>query len=175
MRKLLNNPWVVTALSLVAIAFVVSSLRSKPAEPTFAVQAVETTEEPQSDAAPVAETAPMSVAEALAQLASLTTPRDPFAGPVKVTDESAASESTVVSDIVDTVKLSAIWTQGGQTYVLINGRIHQAGDEISRIKILSADQKGVWVGHWKGRDFMAVGSAFTLVTPGQKELTVAKL
>jgi hypothetical protein len=175
MRKLLNNPWVVTALSLAAIAFVVSSLRSKQVEPIVAVQALEATEEPQSDAAAGTEAAPMSIAEALAQLATLSTPRDPFAGAVKVADESVGSESAVVTDIVDTVKLSAIWTQGGQTYVLINGRIHQAGDEISRIKILSADQKGVWVGHWKGRDFMAVGSAFTLVTPGHKDLTVAKL
>lgn len=114
-----------------------------------------------------------TVVEAMKELAVTTVLTDPFASRIKPVVETVVAE--VVPEVVDTVRLSAIWTQDGATYILINGQIHQAGDEISRIKIESATQEGVWVAHWKGRDFLTLGSDFTLVTPGQRASAGARL
>ena len=99
---------------------------------------------------------------------------DPFGPRARTTSEPVA-ELPAVPESVDTMRLSAIWTQRDQTYVLINGEIHQAGDEISRFRIESATQEGVWVAHWKGRDFLIVGSNLTLTTPGRLPHTEAPL
>ena len=96
--------------------------------------------------------------------------RDPFAIHVKavVADKAAAP------DLIDTVHLSAIWTQDGQTLVLINDHICQGGDEIGRLKIESATQDGVWITHWKGRNFLSIGGNFTLNTPASSLSIAAK-
>ena len=91
--------------------------------------------------------------------------RDPFAQRVRTELSAVAQEKAAAPDLVDTVHLSALWTQGGTTFSLINDRICSAGDEIGRLKIESATQEGVWVTHWKGRDFIALGGDFTLKTP----------
>lgn len=167
MRKLFNNPWFVTALALIAFAFVGASLRSKPVVSSsirvegLAASSAQSSPEEQS----ALEKTPKSIDAALKELALAGATRDPFASRPKVQLASPAAERITVPDSVDTVRLSAIWTQDGQTYVLINGQIHQAGDQISKIKIESATQDGVWVTHWKGRDFLSLGVDFTLVTP----------
>jgi len=170
MKKLLNNRWFVTALVLIAVAFVSFSLRGQhviaaPAAPevTASVGA-----EAGPDVKSPADPAPKSIDETLKELTLPAGPRDPFAIRPKPVVAAATAESAAAISSVDTLKVSAIWTQQGQTYVLINGRIHEAGDEISRIKIESASQEGVWVSHWKGRDFIALGGSFTLVTPAEK-------
>jgi peptidyl-prolyl cis-trans isomerase A (cyclophilin A) len=43
------------------------------------------------------------------------------------------------------------------------------------VTIESATQDGVWVAHWKGRDFLALGTDFTLVTPGRAPMRAASL
>jgi hypothetical protein len=177
MRKLLNNPWIVTALAVMAVAFVWISVR--PAAPVVVPQETEIAETFAPGEVPGEETiaedgAPASVEEALKAVAVTGMLRDPFAGRPKVALIALSSEP-VVPDIVDTIKLSAIWTQEGRTYVLINGRIHQAGDEISKITIESATQDGVWLAHWKGRDFISVGADFTLVTPDRSAMRAASL
>jgi hypothetical protein len=176
MRKYLNNPWIVTALALGAVAFVWSSLR--PARGGQVAQTVESggslVEEVTTDASAPTEFAAMSIEQALNAVALTSLPVDPFA-PRKSAAPLSLTEEPAVPDFVDTVKLSAIWTQEGRTYVVINDTIHEAGDEISRIRIESATQHGVWVAHWKGRDFVALGDDFTLVTPGGKTMTAAKL
>jgi hypothetical protein len=96
----------------------------------------------------------------LNDLLGSTIPRDPFAPRVRVATGSAPAERTEL----DTLRLSAIWTQGPDTFVVINGRIHQAGDEFAKFKIESANQDGVWISHGKGRDFLALGVDFTLKT-----------
>lgn len=175
MRKLLNNPWIVTALALVAVACVgISLLPSRTAAGRGMPESRETVTpaEPAANSA-ANEPGQPTVAEAMKLLAVTTMPSDPFASRAKPVVESAVAE--VVPESVDTVRLSAIWTQDGATLILINGQIHQAGDEISRIKIESATQEGVWVAHWKGRDFLTLGSDFTLVTPGQRASAGARL
>ena len=91
--------------------------------------------------------------------------RDPFAMGVK--DDPAAVEKAPEPDVVDTVHLSAIWTQGGRTLVVINDRICQDGDKIGRLRIESATRDGVWLSHWKGRNFVSIGGDFSLTTPAQ--------
>lgn len=177
MRKFLNNPWIVTALALIAVAFVWMSLRPTPV--VIAPQETVIAENPgfeevSAEETIAAETAPTSIEEALKAIAVAGIARDPFAGRPKVA-AIVMSTAPVVPDIVDTVKLSAIWTQEGRTYVLINGRVHQAGDEISRITIESATQDGVWLAHWKGRDFVSLGADFTLVTPDRSAMRAASL
>jgi len=175
MRKLLNNPWIVTALALVAAACVGFSLMPSR---TASGRGMPESREALTQAEPVAnsnanEPGQPTVIEAMKELAVTTLPTDPFASRAKPVVEAVTAE--VVPETVDTVRLSAIWTQDGATFILINGQIHQAGDEISRIKIESATQDGVWVAHWKGRDFLTLGSDFTLVTPGQRASAGARL
>ena len=118
---------------------------------------------------PAAETVRLSVRDALKALKiPATGPRDPFALRIRTEATVVAQEKAVAPDSVDTVHLSALWTQGGTTFSLINDRICSAGDEIGRLKIESATQEGVWVTHWKGRDFIALGGDFTLKTPSDK-------
>jgi hypothetical protein len=176
MRKYLNNPWIVTALVLGAVAFVWSSLG--PTRVVVAPQLATSSgmvvdeavpEEPARD-----EVGALSIEEALKAIKLTAVPADPFAARPKA-ESTGLPEQPAVPDIVDTVKLSAIWTQGGRTYVVINDRIHEAGDEISRIKIESASQQGVWVAHWKGRDFVSLGDDFTLVTPAYMPMRAASL
>lgn len=96
--------------------------------------------------------------------------RDPFAIRIK---EDPAIEKVPAPDAVDSVHLSAVWTQDGKTLVVINDRICQNGDEIGRIKIDAVTHDGVWLSHWKGRDFVRVGGNFTLNTPVGKTQRVA--
>ena len=175
MRKLLNNPWIVTALALAAVAFVGSSLwPSRPAAIRVTPEReLAATESSAVETATTSEPVHTEAASAVKELPVASVLTDPFASHLKPMADRVEPE--VVPETVDTVRLSAIWTQQGQTYILLNGQIHQAGDEISRIKIESATQDGVWVAHWKGRDFLTLGSDFTLVTPGQKASAGARL
>jgi len=119
----------------------------------------------QHDATPEGGGVRLPVREALKALTiPKTALRDPFA-PRAREDEANPTETSVAPDVVDSVHLSALWTQGGATYTLINDRICQVGDKIGRLQIESATQDGVWISHWKGRDFISLGGDFTLRTP----------
>ena len=114
--------------------------------------------------------APVTIDSVLKELSSTAAARDPFGVPAKA--EAPAAAKPEQPDLVDTVHLSAIWTQGGETLVLINDTILSAGDDIGRIKVETATQDGVWLTHWKGRDFVALGGSFTLTTPARQAATL---
>jgi hypothetical protein len=138
----------------------------KPAYGGGTPAAVTSSAPAESEATAEAETVRLSVRDALK---ALTIPksvlRDPFAPRVHEEAVTAAAEKPGAPDLVDTLHLSALWTQRGATYSLINDQICQAGDKIGRLKIESATQEGVWVSHWKGRDFISLGGDFILKTP----------
>jgi len=175
MKKLLNKPWFVAVLALAAAAFVGNAVYQGVRGPAYGSGAPASTEAiAPAEASTVAEgeTVRLPASDALKALViPKTAVRDPFAQRAK--DETAAVEKIVAPDLVETVHLSALWTQSGATFTLINDRICQAGDEIGRLKIESATQEGVWITHWKGRDFLALGGDFTLRTPAEKNLSVA--
>jgi len=166
MRKLFNNPRFVAVAAVLALLLVANSVWSRMKGPithpnVTATAVVESGgDESQPANAPV-----LDVREALKALPPLNLARDPFAARGRT--EASQDAKVVEADLVDTVHLSAIWTQNNTTLVLINDRISQAGDEFGRIKIESATQEGVWVTHWKGRDFLSLGGDFTLRTPAQ--------
>ena len=114
----------------------------------------------------------LTVREALDLLPVASLRRDPFALRQIAETASAPIAESIAPPAVDTVHLTALWTQDGVTLMLINDRICQAGDEIGRLKIESATQDGVWLSHWNGRSFLALGDAFTLTTPA-RSATVA--
>ena len=62
----------------------------------------------------------------LSALTSLAIRRDPFAASAKSAATVAAIEKAR-PDQLETVHLSAIWSQDGTTYVLFNGGIHLPG------------------------------------------------
>jgi hypothetical protein len=174
MRKLLNNPWVVGALALAALAFVGMPLLprqsaggSPDSQSSVVVDDAVSVDETGEETLP-AGAAPSDIALALKELAITTPLRDPFAARIKTLPASVIAEQAPVPDSVDTLRLSAIWIQGANTFVLINGAIRQAGDAFSRFKIESATRDGVWVTHWKGRDFLSLGTDFTLITPAAR-------
>jgi hypothetical protein len=165
MRKLLNNPWFVAVMAVTALALVAHGVFSHGEKLGLAGfdGTVATAE---------AEVSADDAAQAGSVVRNLQIPgplRDPFAVRAKVETVEKISEP----DFVDTLHLSAIWTQGGQTLVLLNDHICQGGDEIGRVKIESATQEGVWITHWKGRDFLSIGANFTLNTPASKVTRVA--
>ncbi len=169
MRKYLNNPWIVTALAVAAIAFVWFSLAPTAATPSADALAAlpapaevdaQPTAEPSTTDSPPRQTA----LEALKLLVQPKITQDPFAS--RATNEPAKTlEKTADPDLLDTVRLSALWTQNGTTLVLLNERICNVGDAIGRLTIESATPQGVWLSHYKGRSFLALGKSFTLRTP----------
>jgi hypothetical protein len=180
MRKFLNKPWFVALLALAAIAFVWNSIRPKTLVGVASVASATTAavEPPAQESATAATSLTFtggSVDDALKALMASVKPRDPFAVRAKSVAPEPAAEEAKVPDVVDTVRLSAIWIQEGRTYLLINGQIHEVGDELARLRIESATTDGVWLAHWKGRDFLALGADFTLVTPARKATPVASL
>jgi len=171
MKKLLNNPWIVGALALGAVAFVAHSLI--PTDGSSGVVAVvEDAAEPELAGGDSSGTAmgAGSVRDAIKELSgNPAATRDPFSSRAKaVTTSASPAEKAPAPDVVETVRLTALWTQDGGTYALINDRICRVGDKLGRITLETATQDGVWVTHWKGRDFIALGAAFTLTTPALK-------
>ncbi len=164
MRKLINNPWFVAGLAVCALVLighaVLPAAHARLTGGGFAVPGAATAVPAANDAvAP----APVSVSDALRALPIAANPRDPFAPKAKPIEPQITKITP--PDLVDKVHLSALWTQDGATLALINDQICQAGDEVGRIKIESTTRDGVWVTHWKGRDFIALGGDFTLSTP----------
>ena len=164
MKKLLNNPAMVTLLVLAALASAGWSLFSARATGG----SIGAAGNADADDSSVAESDSTRVVAnpasgALAQAASSVALRDPFAPRKKPITPLAVTQ--VVADQIDTVHLSAIWSQDGSTWVVLNGRILKLGEEIGRLRIETATQDGIWVTHWKGRDYLALGSDFTLATP----------
>jgi hypothetical protein len=171
MKKILNNPWVVGALALAAVAFVANSLIPAggggsgvlPAEDAGAYE--DTTETVVADGASDSG----SIRDAMKELPQGSTARDPFASRKKAVAVAAATEEKVTApDIVETVRLTALWTQDGETFALINNRVCRSGEALGGLTLESATQDGVWLTHWKGRDFVAIGASFTLTTPALK-------
>jgi len=174
MKKLLNNPWVVGALALAALAFVAHSLI--PASGGSSAGIVEDTGANPLAGGESSETvaATGSVHDAIKELSSSSATRDPFSPRAKIaTQNTAPAEKTPQPDVVETIRLTALWTQDGATYALINDRVCKAGEKLGRITVDVATQDGIWVTHWKGRDFIALGTAFTLTTPALKAATLS--
>jgi len=170
MRKLLNKPWFVAVLVAAAVVFVALSLPSRSPTPSGVAAPVVAEENPPESAAPdgtPTKSGPISIQAALKELTAAPSPhRDPFLSRNAVT--AAATEKASSPDLTESVSVSAIWIQSGTTYVLINNRVYHVGDRIGRLTVESANRDGIWVTHWKGRDFVAVGGAFTLVTPARQ-------
>ena len=166
MRKLLNNPWFVTAMVLLAIALAWSSLREPSNSATQSSAVAETSEAVVDQPLPGGNKPGSSPKEALRQLSLPKTPRDPFAN-------RNVQAATIVEapDLVDSAHLTGIWSQNGSTLLIINERVCQVGDTIGRLTIESATQDGVWLTHWKGRDFLSVGKIFVLKTPARRAST----
>lgn len=176
MRKLLKKPWFVALLAIAAVIFVVSSL---PSHRTLAPAPTVVADEPQSDAIPTeaeqtgASRRPLSIRNALKELSAASVLRDPFA--YRTTTAATSTEKPVEPDLTDYVVVSAVWIQGGTAYVLINNHVYRVGDHVGRITLESANRDGVWVRHWKGRDFVAVGGDFTLTTPARQAAAALSL
>jgi hypothetical protein len=173
MRNLLNKPWFVAVLALAALAFVVQSLRpQRNAGRTDGVAAANPAEVALPELSPAVDNpATAQAGDEVTVLTSGVAQRDPFAPSAKSAAVLAAIEKAR-PDLLDTVHLSAIWTQNGATYILLNGSIHLPGDAIGRLKIETASTDGVWLTHWKGRDHLELGDDFTLRTPASNPVVV---
>jgi hypothetical protein len=167
MKKLINNPWFVAGLAVCALVLIGRAvLPAAHARLTGGGFAAPGATSVPAGSEVAASPAPVSVNDALRALPIAANPRDPFAPKAKPAEPLVAK--IIPPDLVDKVHLSALWTQDGATLALINDQICQAGDEVGRIKIESTTRDGVWVTHWKGRDFIALGGDFTLNTPATR-------
>lgn len=170
MRKLLNQPWFVGLLAIGAFVFVGVSLMPKKTTGIPTVSTDPTVEEQSTDEAQASAGSSTGLNGKNLQAPEITSAmRDPFTASARSSPVQIA-EAKAEPDQVETFHLSAIWSQGATTYVLLNGHILQSGDTIGRIKIETASLEGVWLAHWKGRDHLALGQDFTLTTPTKKLL-----
>ncbi len=156
MRKLLNNPVFVAAVALVAVVLIgwkyLPGNRGTPVPyPAF---------EAGDGEFPVGESAEpvprLAVAEALRALGPAVAGRDPFALPPKPVVEAEAPAGAP-TEIVERLRVSAIWVQGTAVFLLANGRICRPGDSIDRFTVESAAIDGAWISHPAGRSFVPVG------------------
>lgn len=173
MRKLLNNPRFVGLLAAAAVIFVVYSVW--PARTRTSDVAVNGNERMVMGSS-LQETSPtparLSPRAAVKELVVPAVLRDPFRARA-VAPPAVTVEKAKAPDPTESVNVSAVWVQGNVTYALINRRVYQVGDHIGGLILESANRDGIWLSHWKGRDFVAVGGAFTLATPVQQPETVA--
>jgi hypothetical protein len=178
MRKLLKQPWFVAALALTAIVLCTLSLREQLGGGGFSGPVATTDIESTNDdgsgeesTAPAIDGSPRSIAAVLAALEFPTTIPDPFSrrGINVVAGEPVPEAAPVLPDEKDTILLTAVWQQGGDHLALVNNRIVRAGEKVGRITIDEITVDGIWVSHWKGRNFVTFGSEFTLLTPAGSE------
>jgi hypothetical protein len=167
MRKLLNKPWFVAVVAIIALLLLGNALRTSLAGdgyrfPGAAALTAGSASGAMGDAGEAEAPVKLTAREILRALSVPASVRDPFTPRQK---HDLEPEMAPEPDQIDRVRLSAIWTQNNLTLVLINERICQPGDEIGRIKIDVAGQDGVWVTHWRGRDFITLGEEFVLNTP----------
>ncbi len=163
MKKLLNNPWVAGALALVAIVVVASTLHEGGAGGRqAALTGAGDVEFAGEDLAGDGGSGGLTAADIRRIVLGLAIPEmlpDPFAS-----SESKAPAAAPQAAETERFRLSGIWDQAGETLVLINNHILRAGDRLGRVAIESADLDGAWLSHAQGREFLALGSEFTLVT-----------
>ncbi|MEZ5276757.1 MAG: hypothetical protein R3F07_10295 [Opitutaceae bacterium] len=163
MKKLLNNPWFVGLLVAGAIVFVAQATLSKRQSAAYPAsypdEYVDDFEEvsPDETGLPAAgEVA--SVRQALDALSTTTPNSNPFGSrQAEIVADGSVEEPAGAGFIVH---LFAIWQQNGQTLVLVNNRIQQAGDVIGDLTIESTTLDGIWLSHPDGRDFISLGSSF---------------
>jgi hypothetical protein len=171
MRKLLNNPWFVGAMALIALGFVIRAVL--PSRPIYAQGGAEASDGSTTESGPIdaGDASAVSIPVALKALSIPSIIRDPFSAILIADKTSAPSETSAPADSVDTVHLSAVWIQQGTALAIINGRIAESGEEFGRLKVESTTSDGVWFSHWKGRNFVSVGGDFSLSTPANQQLT----
>lgn len=166
MRKLLNSPWFVTVLALAAAVAV--AVKVWPQRSTFASVRPEAATAPEAAPAPEeGERGPVrqSVAKALKALVIPPGVRDPFALPVRT--EAADHEKSAggpTPEVIERIRLSAIWVQGTAVLLLFDGRVCAPGDTIGRCTIESADIDGAWIRHYEERTYLHVGQELAVKT-----------
>lgn len=166
MRKLLNNPWFVAVLALVALGgvgwpllFPETKYPAPVAQGAPALADEPAPETPAEGEAP----ARLSMSEALKALVIPATVRDPFALPPKTVVARVDPVGTVV-EVVERLRLSAVWVQGTAVYLLLNGRICQPGDAVERFTVETAAVEGAWIRHAGDRSFLPVGQEWVVRT-----------
>lgn len=176
MKKLLNNPWFVGFLAAAAIVFVThSALKDRGVDYASADGWDETDEwvdEEMDEEASNAAANGTSVWEALQALTPSSPPDNPFSDRRAeiIIDGGDGEPSTALAS----VHLSAIWKQGEHTLLLVNDRIHAAGDTVAELPaghltIESASLDGIWLSHPAGRDFLTLGKTFNWDISGESE------
>lgn len=178
MKKLLNKPWFVAVMAVIAIAFAANAVMEQRKGPRYAAyddsyedsgyyeEYEDTSDQPESEPSD-----PSSIRRALEALVTTSKdlPSNPFdndSAEIIAMIESSEPESEEMA-----IHLSAIWAQGDQVLVLINNHIHTAGDRVGDLTIDATTINGIWVTHPNGRDFISIGKTFTWIIPAQSRDT----
>jgi hypothetical protein len=167
MKKALNNPWVAGGLVLLAIVTITGTLRdgaggaSRPALRGVDPVLSDLHESEEDEAGKVHDLTPAAVRRLVLALEVPSELPDPFASRRA---RAAVAEETREYVETDRFRLAAVWNQGGGIYLLVNDRVVRPGDRFGRVVVESADLDGAWLTHANGRDFVALGGEFTLVT-----------
>lgn len=163
MKRLLNNPWFSASLAVFAIFLVAWRLWPSTARFAPAASASDASGAQVADSLP-AEPAP-DTASAVALLRELPVARldrDPFA---PRPGARLANPAARQPELLESIHLSALWTEHDASLALINDQIRGPGETVGHLRIASVSQDGVWVTHGAARDFIPLGGNFTLRTP----------
>lgn len=171
MRKLLNKPWFVAMLALAAVVFVAKSLHDQRRAHAWASSAGEpfesTAEDFAEDTVDVEPASSATLVDALKSLSLADRLPNPFE-PRRPRAEDNGETQERLPDFTESVRLTALWQQEEERLAHVNGRIVRAGETLGRITLESFEREGIWLTHWKGRDFLRLGQEFTLITPAAK-------
>jgi len=165
----------VALLALGAVALVANSLfESKPGRPRRAPAPANVVQE-EPEAADDASTDPVlavtSLAETLRRIALPERLPDPFGAPraprmsTSPATDAPSTPGETAPGISESVRLTALWSQDADHFAVLGGRICRPGDTLGSITLDAIADDGVWLSHWKGRDFLPLGESFTLITP----------
>lgn len=171
MRGVLNNPWIVGALCVVALAMVLWRLTEKPAYEILpedaplpvqslppVVESPPTPEPVVASPTPPPSPTPLQLVTRLAGDWADAVSRDPFRPPGMVDDEenhdrgSAGATTHVNTDVP--LHLQAVSLQGPQRLAVINHAVLSVGEHISGSQIVRIDAAGVLVKSNNGKYFI---------------------
>lgn len=162
MRRLLNNPWIVLGLVVVAIALALwpeiaqrfASPGKKPA--IFAGSAASPVDVPVDPGSALT----ARIRQAFADATFGEPVRDPFAFSEQPAEPPPGPESAVHVQ-TQTVRVTAIWMQDGSSLALVNGKVAASGDRVGFLDITEIKPDGVWFADSGHRTFLTVGEEQT--------------
>lgn len=170
MKKHLNNPWVSGTLALLAVLLVAHSfMQSSSTSPSYYFE--DTSDGyVQEDSEETPQQNPSGSAfdvNSIKELAAQSSSRNIFERELEKPESSEEIEEKAM--VETTIKVKGIWIQNNLRYVIIDDQTLKPGQSIERVRVLSIEERGVWVTSNEERHFIEPGQSWTYRYPKTKD------